>query len=68
MNRLDLYKLVVNKLKDKTPVDIIKTDVRSILQYSTVKDLLELKHSGKLYSQPDAIIRVVANKLYSERA
>lgn len=68
MNRQVLRDFVVANIKKKVETDTILRRVAGHLQYTTTEDLLELKHSGDLDDRADTIIRVVANKLYSERA
>ena len=68
MKREILRDFVIENIKQKVDTDTIKRRVTGHLQYTTAEDLLELKHSGDLDDRADAIIRVVANKLYSERA
>ena len=68
MNRQVLRGFVVANIKQKVDTDTIKRRVAGHLQHTAAEDLLELKHSGDLDDRADAIIRVVANKLYSERA
>lgn len=68
MRREILRNFVAENIKQKVDTDTIKRRVAGHLQHMAVEDLLELKHSGDLDDRADAIIRVVANKLYSERA
>ena len=68
MNRQILRDFVVENIKQRVDTDTIKRRVAGHLQYTTAEDLLELKHAGDMDDRADAIIRVVANKLYSERA
>ena len=68
MNRQVLRDFVVENIKQKVDTDTIKRRVAGHLQHTAAEDLLELKHFGDLDDRADAIIRVVANKLYSERA
>ena len=68
MNRQVLRDFVVENIKQKVDTDTIIRRVAGHLQHTPAEDLLELKHSGDLDDRADAIIRVVANKLYSERA
>ena len=68
MKRETLRDFVVANIKQKVDTDTIKRRVAGHLQHTAVEDLLELKHSGDLDDRADAIIRVVANKLYNERA
>ena len=68
MRREILRDFVIANIKQKVDTDTIMRRVAGHLQYTTADDLLELKHSGDLDDRADAIIRVVANKLYSERA
>ena len=68
MNRQILRNFVIENIKQRVDTDTIKRRVAGHLQYTAAEDLLELKHSGNLDDRADAIIRVVANKLYSERA
>ena len=68
MKRETLRDFVVANIKQKVDTDTIKRRVAGHLQHTAVEDLLELKHSGDLDDRADAIIRVVANKLYSDKA
>ena len=68
MKRQILKDFIIENIEQKVDTDTIKRRVAGHLQYTAAEDLLELKHSGNLDDRADAIIRVVANKLYSERA
>ena len=68
MKREILRDFVVANIKQKVDTDTIMRRLAGHLQHTATEDLLELKHSGDLDDRADAIIRVVANKLYSERA
>ena len=68
MKRQILRDFVIENIKQKVDTDTIKRRVADHLRHTAAEDLLELKHAGELDDRADAIIRVVANKLYSERA
>lgn len=68
MKREILRDFVVANIEQKVDTDTIMRRVAGHLQHTAAEDLLELKHSGDLDDRADAIIRVVADKLYSERA
>lgn len=68
MNRATLYNFVTENINTKVDTDTIKQRLEKHLAYTPVKELLELKHSGELDNRADAIIRLVAGKLYSDKA